>query len=139
MDNEQKISPVKSVLIFCLCCFAAELLACSFSVRDRWEGIKGDKLRVCAQIYMPDYADDVITNKNFANELLMAGKKRAWVLLNSLMQNKGCSAENMQNLKIKLDSLLIRGSVINSSCSEENCVAFIDFTLSKSVWDGINK
>ena len=139
MDYSHKMSLVKSVIIFCLCCMAAELMSCSFSVRDRWEGLWENKLRVCAQIYMPDYAGDVITNKNIVNELLMAGKKRAWVLINSHVQNRGGSVENLQNLKIKLDTLLISGSIIYSSCSEENCMAFIDFTLSKSVWDEINK
>lgn len=119
----------------------AQSLSCahSFSKRDRWEGIRHDKLRVCVQFFMPENAVDILTDKILMDELLMAGKKRAWLLINSHVQNKTSSVEILYQLKNKFDILLMNGSIIYNSCGEENCVAYLDFMLDKSLLDMFDK
>ncbi len=131
---------IKAIL-FCMHMIAAQSISCaySFSAQDRWEGIRNKTLRVCVQIYMPDYAGEAVSDKTIMDEFMSAGKKRAQLLISSSFQRRDGGVERLHNIRENFDLIVGSGSIVYNSCGEENCMAFIDFKLEKPIRDLIDK
>jgi hypothetical protein len=101
----------------------------SFLQKAGWEGIRGSTLRVYVALDIPEDIGPGPVTGRMKDPLLIAGKKRAMILLSAYIREKISYSDRAEACRNAIDGIVNTGKLIDHDCGEDSCTAIIDFTM----------
>ncbi len=116
---------------FLACLIAAAGITCSarWKAKDRFEGIKEGKLRVCVRIATTDEPESGDTRETIDSRLAEEARRRGELLLGRQLRLDCGEGPECSKALAGIAGVLKDAKIARASCSDDFCEGFIDFDI----------